>query len=90
MAVEVMLYTLSRCPWCHKAKKYFEDQGVPFHFLDVDTAALPDRERAEAVVKGQGAPLQYPAVFVNDLFAQGYEPERYGEMLEQAGWRPSA
>jgi glutaredoxin len=87
MAVDVMVYSLSTCPWCRKAKKYFTDEGVPFHFLDVDTAALPDREKAKATVKEMAGSLQYPVVIINGLVAQGYEPDQYGEMLQQAGWK---
>jgi glutaredoxin len=86
MAVHVMLYSLTTCPWCRKTKQFFSDRGVPFSFLDVDTAALPDREKATATIRELTGSLQYPTVIVNGLVAQGYVPDQFADMLHQAGW----
>jgi glutaredoxin len=29
----VSMYTLSTCPWCRKAKKYFTDHNIPFKYV---------------------------------------------------------
>ena len=35
---KVTLYTLSTCPWCRKAKKFFTDRNIPFTDTDYDVA----------------------------------------------------
>ena len=34
----VTMYTLSTCPWCRKAKKFFADHNVQFQYTDYDLA----------------------------------------------------
>ena len=36
MSDPVFVYALSTCPWCRKAKQYFEENGVVFEAVDVD------------------------------------------------------
>ena len=43
----VMLYTLSTCIWCKKAKKLLERLGTPYEFINVDE--LSGSDKAEAV-----------------------------------------
>jgi glutaredoxin len=88
MAVDVMVYSLSTCPWCRKTKKYFDEQGVSYDFLDVDTAARDEREKAVATVREMAGSLAYPVVIINGVVAQGYQPEQFADMLQQSGWRP--
>lgn len=34
---KILLYALSTCPWCKKAKKLLGDLGVAYDCVDVDT-----------------------------------------------------
>lgn len=86
--IDVMIYTLSTCPWCHRSKRFFDERGVPFRFLDVDTAAPPERERAVATVKEMTGSLQYPVVVINGGVVQGYDPDGFADLLEKCGWQP--
>ena len=51
----VSMYTLSTCPWCHKAKKYFTDQKIPFQYVDYDLQPPQEQERIEEEMKKRGA-----------------------------------
>ena len=85
MADEVFLYALSTCPWCRKAKQWFNDIGVPFEFVDVDQ--LPRAEQDEAAEKAyqlSGA-RRYPVVLINGEVVVGFNKDRYLELLKRVG-----
>ena len=85
MADEVFLYALSTCPWCRKAKQWFNDIGVPFEFVDVDQ--LPRAEQDEAAEKAyqlSGA-RRYPVVVINGEVVVGFNKDRYLELLKRVG-----
>ncbi len=41
----VFVYALSTCPWCRKAKQYFEENDVVFEAVDVDLLADDESDR---------------------------------------------
>lgn len=84
--IEIMLYTLSTCPWCRKTKKYFEERGVSYHFLDVDTLSRKERQAARDKIVELAGSLEYPVTVINGTVVQGYSPSEYAEALERAGW----
>lgn len=47
---EVMMYTLSTCPWCRRAKKFFNDHEVPFDYTDVDDLDGDERQQVTQTV----------------------------------------
>ena len=44
---QVTLYTLSTCPWCRKAKKFFTDNNIPFTDIDYDLGTTSEGDRGE-------------------------------------------
>lgn len=86
--IEVLLYTLSTCPWCRKTKKFFEERGVPYDFVDVDKLGRKERMATRDKVVELAGSLQYPVAIINGTAVQGYNPDKYAELLETAGWRP--
>ncbi len=38
MAEDVLLYTLSTCPWCRKSKKYLNERDISFDNIEYDLA----------------------------------------------------
>lgn len=85
--IEVMLYTLSTCPWCRKTKKFFEERGVPYEFVDVDKLGRKERMAARDTVVELAGSLQYPVAVINGAVVQGYNPDKYAELLKAAGWK---
>jgi hypothetical protein len=54
---DVVMYTLSTCPWCRKTKKYFTDNNIPLKYVEYDlnrsgagTDRTGDEERGSAFV----------------------------------------
>ena len=77
----VSMYTLSTCPWCHKAKKYFTDHKIPFKYVDYDLQSPQEQERIEEEMKKRGAPLSFPWVLIGDDVVVGWNPDKYGELM---------
>ena len=81
MSDPVFVYALSTCPWCRKAKQYFEDNGVVVEVVDLDL--LPDDEGdrlADEAFELSGS-RAYPVVKIGAEVVVGYAPERYAQLL---------
>jgi glutaredoxin len=85
--IEVVMYTLSTCPWCRKTKQFFTDRGVPYEFTDVDKLGRKARQEARDRVVEIAGSLQYPVVIINGTVVQGYNPQQYADLLDKAGWK---
>ena len=78
----ILLYTLSTCPWCRKAKDWFATQNVPVTCVDVDL--LPDDESdavAEKAHELSGSRV-FPVAVINGQVVVGFSPEKYEDLLE--------
>lgn len=78
---KVILYTLSTCPWCRKAKQFFAERNIPFTYIDYDLAdqatqgkILQELDAAEAT--------GFPFVRIGDTVIAGYQPELYSKALK--------
>jgi len=77
----VSMYTLSTCPWCGKAKKYFTDHKIPFTDVDYDLQSVQEQEKIEQEMRKRGGPLSFPWVLIGDDLVVGWNPARYDELL---------
>jgi len=80
--VNIKLYTLSTCPWCKKAKKFFADNHIAVDIVDYDLST--EQEQAEIRSKLQklsGGNLAFPFAIFGDTVVVGYRPDRYAEIL---------
>ena len=86
MAHEVLLYALSTCPWCRKAKKWFADNDVPFDHIDVDLLEGAEQDAAAQKAYELSGARRFPVVVIDGEVVTGYNPERYKELLSSGGW----
>jgi glutaredoxin len=77
----VFMYTLSTCPWCRKAKKYFADNKIPFKYVDYDLQPVEEQERIEQEMKKRSGPISFPWVLIGDELVVGWNPAKYDELL---------
>ena len=77
---KVTLYTLSTCPWCHKARKFFADRHIPFTYTDYDLADEATQEQISRELDAAGA-TGFPFVRIGDHVIAGYQPELYSGAL---------
>ena len=77
---KVTLYTLSTCPWCRKAKKYFSDNNIPFNYIDYDLADEATQEKISRELDAAGA-TGFPFAKIGDEVISGYQPDAYSRAL---------
>jgi len=63
---QIMLYTLSTCPWCKKTKKLFDDLGVEYYYEDVDLLTGDEKENAFNTVKRWNPSCSFPTLVLNN------------------------
>jgi glutaredoxin len=81
---KVTMYTLSTCPWCRKAKKFFTERNIPFEFTDYDLADGATQARIMQELDAEGA-SGFPFVRIEGTVIVGYQPDRYAKLLEAGG-----
>jgi glutaredoxin len=79
--MKIRMYTLSTCPWCMKAKKFFRGKRFDFTYVDYDRAEESEQKRIQKEIKGLGYRLSFPVVFIDDEITIGYDPDRYEALL---------
>jgi glutaredoxin len=76
----VTLYTLSTCPWCRKAKKFFADRNIPFTYTDYDLADEATQEKISQELDAAGA-NGFPFAKIGNQAISGYQPDAYSRAL---------
>jgi glutaredoxin-like protein NrdH len=70
-AGEIMLYALSTCGWCKKAKEILARLGVAYDYINVDELNEADStEIEEKEVKKYNPAATYPTLVVNHQRAE--------------------
>lgn len=72
----VNVYTTQTCPWCHRAKEYLTQKGVPFTDYDVSR----DREKAREMIKKSGQ-MAVPVIEVGGEIIVGFNQAKLDELL---------
>lgn len=76
----VSMYTLSTCPSCEKAKKFFTERHIPFEFTNYDLADEATQEKIMRELEAQELQA-FPFIHIGDQIVQGYDPKRYARLL---------
>ncbi len=76
----VMMYTLSTCPWCRKAKQFFAERNIPFEYTDYDLSDRETQQRITAEMDSAGI-TGFPYVRIGDEVVGGYRPAEYARLL---------
>lgn len=63
---KVMLYALSTCGWCKKTKKFLQDKGIEYEYVDVDLCDEKDLDAVREDLKKRGLGMSFPVVIVDD------------------------
>ena len=77
---KVSMYTLSICPSCNKAKKFFADRRIPFEFTNYDLADQATQDKITHEFEAEEVEA-FPFVRIGDQTVQGYDPKRYAKLL---------
>jgi len=61
----IMLYALSTCGWCHKAKKLLDGLGVEYEYVYVDQLDGDDKKAVVRDVKQWNPACSFPTLVVD-------------------------
>ncbi|MBQ0712932.1 MAG: DUF4124 domain-containing protein [Porticoccus sp.] len=78
MRRQVVMYSAVWCGYCKKARRYFQQQGIPFKEFDIETSRKGKRDYAK--LNGTGVPI----IFVSQKRMQGFRAERFQAIYDQA------
>jgi glutaredoxin-like protein NrdH len=79
---EILLYTLSTCVWCRKMKRWLDEKGLAYSYVDVDLEPGGEKEAVMEEVERWNALCSFPTVVVDqkECFV-GYKPDRLMELI---------
>ena len=77
-AHEVILYTTSWCPYCRKAKAFFDARGITYTEYDVEKDGEAARRKKEL-----GSTGGVPFAIVNGERISGFSPSQYEAALKK-------
>lgn len=78
---KVVMYTLSTCPWCMRAKKFFREHDIPFEYTDYDKADEATKNAIRENCKAHGSEMSFPFVLIDEDVVVGYNPNKYADLL---------
>jgi glutaredoxin len=72
----VVMYATRWCPYCHRAREYFQRHSV--EYVEHDIEASPEILAAFHALGGRGVPL----ILVGDKRMEGFSPRAFDALLE--------
>jgi glutaredoxin len=82
---KVHVYALSTCGWCKKTKKFLEDAGVEFTYVDVDlVTGTEDKRKIVDEIKKWNPFKSFPTIVVDDKECiLGFDEEKLAEVAKR-------
>lgn len=62
----VLLYALSTCIWCKRAKRFLSNHQIEYEYIDVDLISQEDRQHVERDIMDRGGQLIFPTIIIDD------------------------
>ena len=63
---KVLIYAISTCIWCKRAKKFLRDQDIEYKYVDIDQCNVEDRSKLKKDILARGGQLSYPVIIIDD------------------------
>jgi glutaredoxin len=81
--VQTVLYALSTCGWCRRAKKFLEENDVEYTLIYVDHLEGDEKQAAVDEVAKWNPRRSFPTLVVDDrVSVAGFKPDQMKEALE--------
>jgi glutaredoxin-like protein NrdH len=79
----VLMYAISTCGWCKRAKNFLRDNNIEYEYVDIDLCSHEDRERIREDIISRGGRLSYPTIIVDDrILITSFQEDKIREVLE--------
>ena len=81
MPPKVKIFTLSTCSHCKATKKFLNDNGIKFEFVDVDQLQGAGRENILTEVVKYNPQRSFPTIIIGDKIIVGVKEADIREAL---------
>lgn len=78
----ILIYALSTCGWCNKTKKFLNELGVGYDYIDVDALQGEEKEKVRDEVRRYNPQCSFPTVRINDTCIIGYKEDEIKKALD--------
>lgn len=79
----VLMYAISTCGWCKRAKKFLKDNNVKFEYIDIDLCSNEEKQKIREDIQTRGGQLVYPTLIIdNKTLLNGAPQDKLREVLE--------
>ena len=75
MTPKVKIFTLSTCSHCKATKKFLNDNGITFEFVDVDRTEGTQREIVLEEVVKYNPQRSFPTIIIGDKIIVGFKED---------------
>ncbi len=80
---KVLLYAISTCGWCQRAKSFLKDNSIEYEYIDVDLCTREDQEKIREDILQRKGRLSYPVIIIdNKSLMNGFHEDKIKEALE--------
>jgi glutaredoxin len=80
--LKVVLYALSTCGWCKKAKRFLDDNDVEYELTYVDLLKGEKKDQALVQIKKWNPRRSFPTIVIDDKEGiRGFKEARLREVL---------
>ncbi len=76
----VVIYSLTTCQWCARAKAFFRARGIAPLVVEYDMAGPDLQAKVAAELRAHGA-TGFPFVKIDGRVVPGYDPGEYERLL---------
>ena len=83
---KIFIVSTSRCEPCEKAKRFLRENGVPFDYIDIDTANEDEWDSALDIIgdnlPAHGVKMVFPLIILDGVtMIKGFSESRLREIL---------
>ena len=80
---KVLMYAISTCGWCKRAKRLLNDLDVEYEYVNIDLVTNEDRHKIRLDIQSRGGRLLFPTLIIDDKLLLTNPPEsKVREVLE--------
>jgi glutaredoxin-like protein NrdH len=79
---DILIYALSTCVWCKKAKSLLEAKGIAYDYIFVDQQEGDDKKMTMEEVAKWNPGCSFPTIVINGKCIVGFKEEEILENLK--------
>jgi len=79
---DILVYGLSTCVWCKRAKSFFEAKGIAYDYIFVDLLEGDDRDAVLDEVEKWNPKVSFPTIVINGKGVIGFKEDEILEGLK--------